>query len=55
MVADQNEEHQDMLEKWKLQEKSWEGIQEFEFSTRRYLAQLVPNAGNAHIPSRILG
>lgn len=55
MVADRHEEHQDVLEKWKLREKSWEGIQESEFSTRRYLAQLVLSAGNAHSPSRMLG
>lgn len=30
-------------------------IQEFEFSVRRYLTQLVPNAGTVHVPSRILG
>lgn len=31
------------------------GIQEFEFSIRCYLTQLVPSTGNTHIPSRILG
>lgn len=30
-------------------------IQEFEFSIRHYLTHLVPNTGNAHIPSHILG